>query len=145
MNAKKSSDDSVKKEENPYVYAVGKRKTSIARVKIYPKGKGEILINERKFKDYFKVDQDITSFLAPFKVAEVDEKTYDIKISVIGGGEHSQAEACRHGLARALVKEDENRRTALKKAGFLTRDSRKKERKKPGLKRARRARQWSKR
>ncbi len=128
-----------------YVYAVGKRKTAIACVKIFPEGKGEISINDRKLKEYFTVGKDISSFLAPFKVAEVDQKSYDLEIKLIGGGIAAGAEACRHGISRALVKEDEARKSVLKKAGFITRDSRKKERKKPGLKRARRAPQWSKR
>lgn len=142
MIAKKTEDSSRK---DPYVYAVGKRKTAIARVKLYLKGKGEFMINDRALRDYFKVGKHIESFLAPFKVLELSEKDYDLEIKVIGGGDCSQAEACRLGLCRALVKDDENRRPALKKAGFMTRDPRIKERKKPGLKRARRAPQWSKR
>ncbi len=128
----------------PYVYSVGKRKTAIARVRLY-KGAGKFTVNERDLKKYFTVGQQIASFLAPFKVAGVVQKDYDIEIKVIGGGPNAQAEACRHGLAQALEKEEASRRTELKKAGFLTRDARIKERKKPGLKRARRAPQWAKR
>lgn len=128
-----------------FFYATGKRKTSIAKVKIYPQGKGEILVNERGLKDYFHTQHDLQTFLAPFKLADRSEKEYDINIVVTGGGEHARAEACRHGISKALVIENENCRSALKKAGFLTRDSRIKERKKPGLKRARRSPQWSKR
>ncbi len=145
MEAKTTKKDDSKKRSDPYIFAVGKRKTSIARVKIFPKGKGEITINEREFKEFFTIGKDISSFLSPFKVADASEKTYDLEIKLLGGGVSSGAEACRLGIARALVKEDEGRRSVLKKAGFLTRDSRTKERNKPGLKRARRAPQWSKR
>ncbi len=145
MNPTKAKTENKPVSTKPYIYALGKRKTAIARVKIFPKGKGEIFVNERKFKEYFTVGKDISSFLAPFKVADTSEKNYDVEIKLIGGGISAGAEACRHGISRALVKEDETRKSALKKAGFITRDSRKKERKKPGLKRARRAPQWSKR
>jgi small subunit ribosomal protein S9 len=132
-------------EQSPYIYAVGKRKTAIAIVKLFPNGNGKFLVNDKDFKEYFTVGKSIASFLAPFKITELSEKNYDLKIKLVGGGVSAGAEACRHGISRALVKEDESRRSALKKAGFLTRDSRMKERKKPGLKRARRAPQWSKR
>ncbi|MFH1375515.1 MAG: 30S ribosomal protein S9 [Patescibacteria group bacterium] len=141
--AKKTEDSRQRKD--PYIYTVGKRKTAIARVRLYPKGKGKITINERELKEYFKVGKDIASFLAPFKIADTSETNYDVEIKLIGGGISAGAEACRHGISRALMKEDETRKAVLRKAGFLTRDSRKKERKKPGLKRARRAPQWSKR
>jgi small subunit ribosomal protein S9 len=145
MNSMKAKAEEKTTKQAPYIYAIGKRKTSIAIVKLFPNGKGEFLINNRKFKEYFTVGKSVASFLAPFKIAEVSEKNYDLEIKLVGGGASSGAEACRHGITRALVKEDEARRSALKKAGFLTRDSRTKERKKPGLKRARRAPQWSKR
>jgi small subunit ribosomal protein S9 len=145
MEAKTAKKDDPKKNTKPYVYTVGKRKTAIAIVKLFPKGKGEFLINGRKLKEYFTVGKSVASFLAPFKTAEVSEKDYDLEIKLVGGGISAGAEACRHGISRALVKEDETRRGALKKAGFMTRDSRKKERNKPGLKRARRSPQWSKR
>jgi len=125
-----------------YTYAVGKRKTSIARVKVY-KGAGKFFINGRDAKDYLTIGY--SSFVAPIQVSGAVQKDYDIDIKVIGGGINSQAEACRHGLSKALEMEDEARRTELKKAGFLTRDSRVKERQKPGLRRARRSPQWSKR
>lgn len=143
MEAKKTTDSAAAK--GPYFYAVGKRKTAIARVKLFPHGHGAISINERKFDNYFTTARDRVSFLAPFHAAGVDAKSFDLEIKLVGGGEHAGAEACRHGLTRALVKEDATRRGDLKKVGFLTRDSRIKERKKPGLKRARRAPQWSKR
>jgi small subunit ribosomal protein S9 len=145
MEAKTAKKTEEKTNSKPYVYSVGKRKTAIAIVKLFPKGKGEFLINGREFKEYFPVGQDVANFLAPFKTAEVSDKSYDLEIKLVGGGVSAGAEACRHGISRALVKEDETRRGALKKAGFMTRDSRKKERNKPGLKRARRAPQWSKR
>lgn len=144
MDKTAKKDDS-KKNAKPYVYAVGKRKTAIAIVKLFPKGKGDLTVNGRKLKEYFPVGQDVASILAPFKAAEVSEKEYDLEIKLVGGGVSAGAEACRHGVSRALVKEDESRRGILRKVGFLTRDSRTKERKKPGLKRARRAPQWSKR
>jgi small subunit ribosomal protein S9 len=128
-----------------FFYATGKRKTVVARVKVYPQGKGEVLINGRNLRDYFQTQQDLSTFLAPFKLSDRSEKEYDVEIIITGGGEHARAEACRHGISKALVAENETRRGALKKVGFLTRDSRIKERKKPGLKRARRSPQWSKR
>jgi len=146
MNPAKAKNDEGKSGNSRlYIYATGKRKTAIARVKLFPKGKGEITINDRKLKEYFTVGKDVSSFLAPFKTAEADQKSYDLEIKLVGGGVSSGAEACRHGISRALVKEDETRKGILKKAGFITRDSRSKERKKPGLKRARRSPQWSKR
>jgi len=145
MEAKATKKDDLEKESKPYVYAVGKRKTAIACVKLFPKGKGEIFINKRELKNYFTVGIDVSSFLAPFKIVDTSDKNYDLEIKLVGGGISAGAEACRHGISRALVKEDEARRSALRKAGFLTRDSRTKERNKPGLKRARRAPQWSKR
>jgi small subunit ribosomal protein S9 len=141
---KKTTDQTTEAASGPYVYAVGKRKTAIARLKLF-RGKGDITVNEKDAKKYFTIGQHLASFLAPFKVASVNAKDYDLEIKVIGGGPTAQAEACRHGLATALQKEDESRRTALKQAGFLTRDARVKERKKPGLKGARRAPQWAKR
>ncbi len=143
--AKTTKKDEVKKDERPYIFSVGKRKTAVACVKLFPKGKGEILVNGRKLREYFCVGKDVSSFLAPLKAIDASEKDYDLVIKIVGGGISAGAEACQLGLARALVKEDENRRGALRKVGFLTRDGRKKERNKPGLKRARRSPQWSKR
>ncbi|MFA6458216.1 MAG: 30S ribosomal protein S9 [Patescibacteria group bacterium] len=145
MEAKTAKKDDAKTEARPYVFAIGKRKTAVARVKVFPQGKGDITINERKLREYFCVGKDVAAFLAPFKSAETSEKSYDLEIKIVGGGIAAGAEACQLGIARALVKEDESRRGILRKAGFLTRDGRTKERKKPGLKRARRAPQWSKR
>ncbi|MFH0776091.1 MAG: 30S ribosomal protein S9 [Patescibacteria group bacterium] len=149
MEAKTIKKDDAKKaekvEQRPYIFAIGKRKTSVARVKVFPNGKGEILINGRKLKEYFLVGKDVATFLAPFKSSEASEKSYDVEIKIIGGGISAGAQACQLGIARALMKEDESRKAILRKYGFLTRDGRTKERKKPGLKRARRAPQWSKR
>ena len=142
---KTAKKDEAKSESRPYVFAVGKRKTAVARVKLFPNGKGDVTVNERKLQDYFTVGKDLAVFLAPFKSAESDEKSYDIEIKIVGGGVSAGAQACQLGIARALVKEDETRKGILRKAGFLTRDGRTKERKKPGLKRARRSPQWSKR
>ena len=132
----------IKKQE--YYYAAGRRKTSVARVRLYPKGKGIIMVNGKPLNEYFTLVTSKEIITSPLKLAGFT-KDFDISIKVEGGGVSSQAEAVRHGLARALLEFDENFRPTLKKAGFLTRDARSKERKKPGLKRARRAPQFSKR
>jgi small subunit ribosomal protein S9 len=123
--------------------AVGRRKEASARVKIVA-GKGNITINTKTGLDYFGNDRLLEKAKASLKILSLDEK-YDVFAKVSGGGKNGQAEAIRHGLARALVKEDETRKPTLRKAGFITRDPRAKERKKPGLKRARKAEQFSKR
>ena len=127
----------------PYFYGTGRRKKSVARVRIYP-GSGVITINGRDIDDYFGLDTLKLIINQPFGVTGTDAK-FDIVANVKGGGMSGQAGAIRHGLARALLTVDENYRSALKKAGFLTRDPRMKERKKYGLKAARRAPQFSKR
>ena len=127
----------------PYFYGTGRRKKSVARVRIYP-GSGSITINNRDIDDYFGLDTLKLIINQPFGVTETEGK-FDIVANVKGGGMSGQAGAIRHGVARALLTGDENYRTALKKAGFLTRDPRMKERKKYGLKAARRAPQFSKR
>ena len=127
----------------PYFYGTGRRKKSVARVRIYP-GSGMITINGRDIDDYFGLDTLKLIINQPFGVTGTDAK-FDIVANVKGGGMSGQAGAIRHGLARALLTVDENYRSALKKAGFLTRDPRMKERKKYGLKAARRAPQSSKR
>ncbi|OGH60101.1 MAG: 30S ribosomal protein S9 [Candidatus Magasanikbacteria bacterium RIFCSPHIGHO2_01_FULL_33_34] len=123
--------------------AVGRRKTSSARVRIAP-GKGEIVINNKKLSEYFgaKLNQD--KVLSPLN-AVGKEKALDVSVRVEGGGVTGQVEAVRHGIARALLKWNEDFRPVLKSLGFLTRDSRAKERKKYGLFKARRAHQWRKR
>ena len=127
----------------PYFYGTGRRKKSVARVRIYP-GSGEITINGRSIDDYFGLETLKLIVNQPFGVTGTTGK-FDIVANVAGGGISGQAGAIRHGVARALLNADANYRPALKAAGFLTRDPRMKERKKYGLKAARRAPQFSKR
>ena len=124
-------------------YGTGRRKSSVARVYIKP-GKGNITVNKRSLDEYFGLETLKVIVRQPL-VATETEKKYDININVKGGGTTGQAGAIRHGIARALLKVDADFRPTLKAAGFLTRDPRMKERKKPGLKAARRAPQFSKR
>ena len=121
----------------------GKRKTSVARVILRP-GDGATWINGRTIEEYFPRATHRTALMAPLKVAGA-EGTYDLRVRVEGGGPTGQAEAIRHGLARALVEADPELRTVLKREGFLTRDARIVERKKAGLHKARKAPQFSKR
>ena len=121
----------------------GKRKTSIARVILRP-GDGSTWINGRTIEEYFPRATHRTALMAPLKVAGA-EGTYDLRVRVEGGGPTGQAEAIRHGIARALVEADPELRTVLKREGFLTRDARIVERKKAGLHKARKAPQFSKR
>ncbi len=131
------------KAKDSMVKSVGRRKTSAARVRL-DLGKGEIVINKKPLAEYFPIDYWADKIMAPLKVVG-KEKGFDISVRVVGGGVNSQAEAIRHGIARALVKWNEDFRPALKAEGFLKRDPRAKERKKFGLHRARRAHQWRKR
>lgn len=131
------------KKKGKYHYANGKRKTSVARVRLYEGGKGEITINEKPIEEYF-FGALIGNVKSPLKLVSL-AKSFDISVKVIGGGVSSQADAVRHGIAKAIIVYDPNLRSALKKEGLLSRDSRTKERKKFGLHRARRAPQWSKR
>ena len=130
-------------EGNPYFYGTGRRKKSVARVRVYP-GTGNITINDRDINDYFGLETLKLIVRQPLALTGTAEK-FDIVCRVQGGGVTGQAGAIRHGLSRALLQYDENLRPELKKAGFLTRDPRMKERKKYGLKGARRAPQFSKR
>ena len=127
----------------PYFYGTGRRKSSVARVRLYP-GTGSITINGRDADDYFGLETLKLIVNQPYEVTDTVGK-FDIVCTVTGGGISGQAGAIRHGLAKALLQADETYRPALKKAGFLTRDPRMKERKKYGLKAARRAPQFSKR
>ena len=127
----------------PYFYGTGRRKKSVARVRIVP-GTGVITINKRDIDDYFGLETLKLIVNQPYEVTDTIGK-FDIVCTVTGGGISGQAGAIRHGLAKALLQADESYRPALKKAGFLTRDPRMKERKKYGLKAARRAPQFSKR
>ncbi len=144
----------VKKESTPetketmkkgsYIPAVGRRKTSIARIRLVKNGKGEITVNGRPFKEYFGVYEYQIQVREPLVVVGQDDAV-DVSVKVAGGGLRGQAEAVRHGISRALVQLNPTFRKSLKKLGYLTRDPRAKERKKFGLKKARRAPQWSKR
>lgn len=128
----------------PYFYGTGRRKSSVARVRVY-KGTGKITINDRDIDDYFGLETLKLIVRQPLVLTGTNEK-FDIVCRVAGGGVTGQAGAIRHGISRALLQYDsENLRPILKKAGFLTRDPRMKERKKYGLKAARRAPQFSKR
>ena len=124
-------------------YGTGRRKSSVARVYIMP-GTGKVTINKRDIDNYFGLETLKTIVRQPFAVTNTEGK-FDVLVNVKGGGFTGQAGAIRHGISRALLQADNDYRPALKKAGFLTRDPRMKERKKPGLKAARRAPQFSKR
>ena len=130
-------------ETKPYFYGTGRRKDSVARVRVYT-GTGKITINGRDIDDYFGLETLKLLVNAPLVLTETQGK-FDIVVNVVGGGCSGQAGAIRHGLSRALLQYNPELRPALKKAGFLTRDPRMKERKKYGLKAARRAPQFSKR
>ena len=130
-------------ESKAYFYGTGRRKKSVARVRVYP-GTGKVTINDRDIDDYFGLETLKLIVRQPLALTETAEK-FDVICKVQGGGVTGQAGAIRHGISRALLQYDENLRPALKKAGFLTRDPRMKERKKYGLKGARRAPQFSKR
>ena len=132
-----------KKAASAKFYGTGRRKSSIARVYIMP-GKGKITINKRDIDDYFGIETLKLIVRQPLAVTDTADK-FDVQVNVHGGGTTGQAGAIRHGISRALLKADADYRPALKAAGFLTRDPRMKERKKYGLKAARRAPQFSKR
>lgn len=131
------------KKTGKYFYANGKRKNSVARVRLY-KGTGEITINEKSLSKYITVKSLIGLIKSPLVMTGNNQK-YDISAMIFGGGVSSQAQALRHGISKALVEADPLNKPTLKKAGLLTRDSRIKERKKFGLKRARKGPQFSKR
>lgn len=125
-----------------YIESVGRRKTSVARVRITPATKASFLVNDKELASYFPTKE--MCVLVEQPLADIKEK-FKVTAKINGGGIHSQAEAMRHGIARALVKNSEELRKSLKKAGYLKRDPRSKERRKFGLKKARKAPQWSKR
>ena len=127
-----------------YYEGVGRRKQSIARVRIM-NGSGQFIVNEKEAPAYFNRLGDIEAILAVLKAAGQDAKTYDISVVVTGGGVTGQTDSVQLGLARAMVKMNPENVPAMRKAGFLTRDARVKERKKPGLKRARKAPTYTKR
>lgn len=149
----KSAKESVAKKEpvaakkhpvkGKYIFATGRRKTSIANVRLF-EGKGDMVINNKPLKDYFNYGHYHLKINQPFSVTGLEGKYYAV-CNTNGGGAHSQVEAVRHGISLALATVAPEIRKVLKKNGFLTRDDRKKERKKPGKKRARRSPQWAKR
>ncbi|MDR1588730.1 MAG: 30S ribosomal protein S9 [Oscillospiraceae bacterium] len=130
--------------KKPYVYGTGRRKSSVARVRVFPGGTGSVTINGRDIDDYFGLETLKLLVRQPLITTGTADKV-DIETTVAGGGVTGQAGAIRHGVARALLQIDDSFRPLLKAAGFLTRDPRMKERKKYGLKAARRAPQFSKR
>jgi small subunit ribosomal protein S9 len=127
-----------------YFEEVGRRKTAVARVRLFTQGEKMFLINEKPLKDYFPGHELEQIVLSPLEKMNCLDK-FRVMVRVKGGGVHAQAEAVRHGLSKALTLFNSDFRKKMKKAGFLTRDSRMRERKKFGLKRARRAPQWQKR
>ena len=126
-----------------HYYGTGRRKCSVARVRVFP-GTGRVVVNKRDLADYFVRELQQNAVLEPLKVCGVEGK-YDVVVNVKGGGTPGQAGAVRHGIARALLQVDDEFRAPVKKAGLLTRDPRMKERRKYGLKKARKAPQFSKR
>ena len=130
--------------KKPYLYGTGRRKSSVARVHLFPGGTGSITINGRDIEEYFGLDTLKMVVRQPLEATGTVGKV-DIVATVAGGGVSGQAGALRHGISRALLQVSDENRPILKKAGFLTRDPRMKERKKYGLKAARRAPQFSKR
>lgn len=127
-----------------YIKAIGRRKSATASVYL-KKGKGEVVINQKPWAEYFSDSPEAFSiFMEPLELCDLRNK-YDLSVVVSGGGKKAQIEAIRMAVSRTLLTVSDQYRTTLKKAGFLTRDAREKERKKPGLKRARRAPQWAKR
>lgn len=132
--------------KNPdrYFEAIGRRKTAVARIRLFTKGDKEFIVNDKPYQQYFKTVEDQESAVSSMKKMKCLDK-FRVTIVVKGGGHRAQAEAIRHGTARVLVDFNNNFRKRLRKAGFLTRDPRMRERKKFGLKRARKSPQWAKR
>jgi small subunit ribosomal protein S9 len=131
--------------QGAYYYGTGRRKTAVARVRLYPSGgDGVIMVNGRSADEYFQRETLMQTVRSPLRILELGNR-FSISAKVVGGGVSGQAGAVRHGIARALIRADEEFRPTLRKNGFLTRDPRMKERKKYGLKRARKAPQYTKR
>ena len=130
--------------DTAYFYAIGRRKTARATVKLFPQGSGEVTVNGQKLREWADNDTMILQALKPLEVTG-SKKNVDIEVRTSGGGKMAQADSILLGIARALIKQNSAYRETLKENGLMTRDSRVKERKKPGLKRARRASQFSKR
>ncbi len=127
-----------------FISAIGRRKTAVAQVRMFEKGEGNIEINGALSEKYFKKEEDLNIIFQPLKIVS-KIKDFNFSVLVKGGGYSGQLEAIRHGIARVLVKYDPELKVMLKTSGYITRDPRQKERKKPGLKKARKAPQWSKR
>jgi small subunit ribosomal protein S9 len=127
-----------------YFFGLGKRKSAIANVKLFSDGSGEVKVNGKKPKEYFQSPFQVENCMAPL-VLTSSKSSFDVEVTLKGGGIAAQSDAMRHGISRALLLVNPDHRSELKRAGFLRRDARIKERKKPGLKRARRAPQFSKR
>ncbi len=140
--AKKIKEDAGKPDR--YFEAIGRRKTAVARIRLFTKGEKEFIVNNKPYQQYFLLPEDQETAVSSMKKMKCFDK-FRVTVKVEGGGRHAQAEAIRHGTARVLVDFNLNFRKRLRKAGFLTRDPRMRERKKFGLKRARRAPQWAKR
>lgn len=132
------------KSTSKYYEAVGRRKTSSARVRITPSAKTTVVVNDKEHTDYFKT-KELQNLSIESLVKTLPDKSFEITVKVSGGGINGQAESVRLGIARALEVFDAELRAPLKKEGFLTRDGRAKERRKFGLKKARKSKQWSKR
>jgi small subunit ribosomal protein S9 len=142
--SKKEEGKTTTKRTGKYLYAIGRRKSSVARVRVYKKGTGIVEVNGKKMEDYFG-RKDLQSLIRkPLTQVGISD-TADVTVRVLGGGDRGQADSISLGISRALIKGDEDLRKSLKPLGLLTRDPRVKERKKYGLKRARRAPQWAKR
>jgi small subunit ribosomal protein S9 len=127
-----------------YYEAVGRRKTATARVRLFPEGDGSVVINDKPMEQFFPRGIDVLTLKAPLQATGTEHR-FNISVRVKGGGISGQAGAVQLGIARALLKVDPDLRPVLRKGGYLTRDARAKERKKPGLKRARKAPQYTKR
>jgi small subunit ribosomal protein S9 len=130
--------------QGSYYYGTGRRKTAVARVRLYPNGDGHMIVNGRDAEQYFGRDVLLAQAKSPLRTLDLAGR-FNVSVKVVGGGVSGQAGAVRHGVARALVRVDEEFRSVMRKNGFLTRDPRMKERKKYGLKRARKAPQYTKR
>jgi len=139
----KTKKDKKTEEAGVYIEAIGRRKTSVARVRYFAKAAGGITVNGKKLDEYFPTAELRGIAESPMKKAKIEK--YEITVRLSGGGIHSQAEALRHGISRALIESVPELRGELKPLGFLMRDPRMKERRKFGLKKARKAPQWSKR
>ncbi|MFH1412839.1 MAG: 30S ribosomal protein S9 [bacterium] len=140
---KETAEKPTVKFKGKYISAIGRRKVSVAQVRLYVKGAGNLIVNNMPAEKYFSTIEQRIAVMQPIKLTGSEKM--DFSIIAKGGGKAGQADAVRHGIARTLIKYNQELRASLKAKGLLTRDARRKERKKPGLKKARRAPQWSKR